>query len=179
MVGVGAALLAFAVTIVLIATRARDPVVSFTDPTGHFSAVYEQRPVEYSEDTPVNGGSMTATLWSDTIDSNSTEGIEYASMPSDFTSGGISAALDASVNGEVSYTGGKLLSKTVGTYQGFPSVDAEISLLGGYLETRVVLAGRTMYIVLVTSTHDPPDRFNDFANSLHILGHGTSGEGSV
>ncbi len=144
---------------------------SFTDPTGTFSATYESAPVEDDRNMTVSGRSIAEVMWTNPIDTNTTEIIGYANFPADFTVASPNAALDGSVNGEVTNTHGTLLSKTFGSYQGFHSVDAVISASGGYIATRAVLAGRTLYIVVVTSLNNPPERFAGFANSLHILKH--------
>ncbi len=144
---------------------------AFTDPTSHFSATYEHKPVEDDQTQAVGSRSLKEVLWTDTVDSNTAEIVGYSDLPADLNFPAPNAALDGSVNGEVTNSKGTLVSKTFGTYQGFHSVDALISASGGYIETRTVLAGRTLYIVVVTSQSNPPELFNGFANSLHIINH--------
>ncbi len=145
--------------------------VAFTDPTNHFSAIYRDKPTETDQSTTVNGRRINQALWTDSIDNSTSEIVGYTNFAADFTIADPHNALDSSVNGEVTNTHGSLVSKTFGTYQGFQSVDAVISASGDYLETRAVLAGRTLYIVVVTSTNNPPELFSGFANSLHVLNH--------
>jgi hypothetical protein len=152
-------------------TNSTPAAATFTDPANHFSATYQSKPVEEDRNTTVSGRSITEVLWTNTIDANTAEIIGYANFPPDFTVVTPNAALDGSVTGEVTNTHGTLLSKTFSTFQGFHSVDAVISASGGYIETRTVLAGRTLYVLVVTSLNNPPELFSGFANSLHILNH--------
>ena len=144
---------------------------AFTDPTSHFSAQYQGKPVEDDQTKAVGAQSIKEVLWSDTIDFNTAEIVGYTDFPADFSVSTPNAALDGSVNGEVTNSHGTLVSKNFGTYQGFHSVDAVISTSGGYAETRTVLAGRTLYVIVVTSLSNPPELFAGFANSLHIINH--------
>ncbi len=179
LIGIAVLVLAVAVALVVVGTRTgttngggSSGGTSFTDPTNHFSAMYHDKPTEQDQSTPIGARTLNEVLWSDTIDSNQAEIVGYADFPADFTIADPHNALDGSVNGEVNNTHGSLVTKTFGTYQGFQSVDAVISVGGsGYAETRAVLAGRTLYIVVVTSTDNPPPLFSGFANSLHILNH--------
>ncbi len=164
------------VAAIILAAATRGPQVSsttvaYTDPTNHFSANFHDKPVEDDRNLTVAGRSIPEVLWTDTIDSNTAEIVGYASFPADFNFATPHAALDGSVAGEVSNSKGTLVSKSFGTYQGFESIDAVISLTGGYVESRAVLAGRTLYILVVTSTNNPPDLFASFANSLHVINH--------
>ena len=152
-------------------STSNSPAANFTDPTNHFSAGYRDKPVEDDQSAPVGGRTINELLWTDAIDTNTAEIVGYANFPADFSIAAPNAALDGSVAGEVSNIHGTLVSKNFGTYQGFKSVDAVISASGGYVETRAILAGRTLYIVVVTSTNNPPELFSGFANSLHILNH--------
>jgi hypothetical protein len=145
---------------------------AFTDPTSHFRAQYHSTPVEDDQTKAIGTQSLKEVLWSDTIDSNTAEIVGYADLPSDFSIATPNAALNGSVNGQVTNSHGTLVSKNFGTYEGFHSVDAIISASGGYVETRTVLAGQTLYIVVVTSLSNPPELFPGFANSLQILKHG-------
>lgn len=154
-----------------VGRQTANPAAVFTDPSGRFSAAYQNQPTKKDQSATVNGRAINQTLWSDAIDSNTAEAVGYTDFPSDFTVTDPHNALDGGVNGEVRKTGGSLVSKIFGTYQGFPSVDALISASGGYLDTRAVLAGRTLYIVVVTATNNPPELFSSFVNSLHILTH--------
>jgi hypothetical protein len=145
--------------------------VTFTDPTNHFSATYRGNPSEKSQTTAVGNRSIREVLWTYTLNSDTSEIVGYADFPTDFAVADPNNALDGSVNGEVRNSHGSLVSKKFGTYQGFKSVDALISASGVHIETRTVLAGRTLYVIVVTSLHNPPELFADFANSLHVLNH--------
>lgn len=144
---------------------------TYTDPTNHFSANFHDKPVENDQTMAVSGHSVPEVLWTDTINNSAAEIVGYASFPADFTFATPHAALDGSVAGEVANSKGTLLSKTFGTFQGFESVDAVISLTGTYVESRAILAGRTLYIVVVSSSNNPPELFASFANSMHIISH--------
>ena len=173
---IGAAVLLVAAALLVVGTRtgtvsSSTSTTSFTDPTNHFSATYQTKPVEDDQSTTVAGQTIPEVLWTDTIDSNTAEIVGYATFPAAFDFSAPNAALDGSVNGEVHNIHGTLVSKTFGTYEGFKSVDALISAAGGYVQTRAVLAGQTLYIVVVTSLHNPPELFAGFANSLHVLTH--------
>ncbi len=145
---------------------------AFTDPTSHFRAQYQHTPVEDDQTKAIGSQSLKEVLWSDAIDANTAEIVGYADFPANFdVSATPNGALNGSVNGQVTNSKGTLVSKTFGTYQGFHSVDAVISASGGYVETRTVLAGRSLYIVVVTSLNNPPELFTNFANSLQILNH--------
>jgi hypothetical protein len=166
------------VALAVVGTRSGSPssttssaATNFTDPTNHFSAAYRDKPVEDDQNAAVGSRTINEVMWTDAIDTNTAEIVGYADFPADFNIGAPNAALDGSVAGEVSNIHGTLLSKNFGTYQGFRSVDAVISAAGGYVESRAILAGRTLYIVVVSSTNNPPELFSGFANSLHILNH--------
>ena len=144
---------------------------TFTDPTGHFRAQYHGTPVEDDKTQAVGTQSLKEVLWSDTLDANTAEIVGYTDLPADLSVTTPNAALNGSVNGQVTNSHGTLVSKNFGSYQGFHSVDAVIAASGGYVETRTVLAGQTLYIVVVTSLSNPPEQFTGFANSLQILKH--------
>ena len=174
LVGIAVLVLVVAVALLVVGTRTGAPSVgtaSFTDPTNHFSATYHDTPTQQDQNTPLGNRTLHEVLWSDSIDSNQAEIVGYADFPADFTIADPHNALDGSVNGEVTNTHGSLVTKTFGTYQGYGSVDALISESGGYVQTRAVIAGRTLYIVVVTSQDNPPPLFSSFANSLRILNH--------
>jgi hypothetical protein len=178
-IAIGAAVVVVGVALFVLGARgsststSNGPVGNFTDPTSHFSAEYRDKPVQDDQSTSVGGRTINEVLWTDAIDTNTAEIVGYANFPADFSIAAPNAALDGSVAGEVSNIHGTLVSKNFGTYQGFTSVDAVISASGGYVESRAILAGRTLYIVVVTSTNNPPELFSGFANSLHILNHST------
>jgi hypothetical protein len=176
-IAIAVAVLVVAAALLVVGTRTGSPsstsppAANFTDPTSHFSAAYRDKPVEDDQSAAVGSRNISEVLWTDAIDTNTAEIVGYANFPADFSIAAPNAALDGSVAGEVSNIHGTLVSKNFGTYQGFTSVDAVISASGGYVETRAILAGRTLYIVVVTSTNNPPELFSGFANSLHILNH--------
>lgn len=152
-------------------TGSSPAAATFTDPAHHFSAAFRDQPVEDDQNLNIGGEQVPEVLWSDSVTTDVGEVVGYATYPADFTFDAPNAALAGSVNGEVSNSHGTLVSKTFGMYQGFHSVDAIIAAHGGYIETRGVLAGRTLFLVIVTSMNNPPEMFPGFANSLHVLDH--------
>ena len=170
-------LLAFSLAgIFVVANRATAPTttptsVTFTDPTNHFSATYRGNPSEKAQTTAVGNRSIREVLWTYTVNGDTSEIVGYADFPANFTVADPNNALDGSVNGEVRNSHGSLVSKKFGSYQGFKSVDALISAAGVHIETRTVLAGRTLYVIVVTSLKNPPELFDGFANSLRVLNH--------
>ncbi|HEX4754357.1 MAG TPA: hypothetical protein VH661_01220 [Candidatus Dormibacteraeota bacterium] len=147
------------------------PAPGFTDPTNHFSASFRDAPVEDSNSLSVAGHPVSEVLWSDAIDVSTAEIVGYATYPASFNFSAPNAALNGAVAGEVSNVHGTLLSKTFGVYQGFHSVDAVISAQQVFIESRAILAGQTVYIVITTSAHNPPELFAGFAPTLTILTH--------
>jgi hypothetical protein len=148
------------------------PAAGFTDPTGHFSAAFRGTPVEDDNSLSIAGQSIPYVQWTNVIDLNTSETVGYVTYPSSFDFSAPNAALDGAVTGEAGNIQGTVVSKTFGTYEGYHSVDSIISAKGGFVESRVVLAGHSLFILLTTSLQNPPELFANFAPSLKILTHG-------
>jgi hypothetical protein len=148
------------------------PAAVFTDPTGHFSAAFRGTPVEDDNSLNVAGQAIPYVQWTDVIDLNTSETVGYVTYPSSFDFSAPNAALDGAVTGEAGNIQGTVVSKTFATYEGYHSVDSIISAKGGFVESRVVLAGHSLFILLTTSLQNPPELFANFAPSLKILTHG-------
>jgi hypothetical protein len=155
----------------VVGVRTTSTSVSFADPTSHFAASFAGTPVQDVQSLTIRGEQVPVVLWTHSLDSNVEEAISYITYPATFDFPLPNAALDAAVAGEVTNIKGTLLSKTFGTYQGFHSVDVVASAQQGFVETRAILAGRTLFMVVVTSSQNPPELFATFAPSLHILNH--------
>lgn len=151
--------------------------VAFTDPDGNFSASFSGAPVKDTSSTPVNGQQLTYVQFTNLVNIDVVEVVAYADYPPSIPVDTPNVILSAGIQSAATHVNGTILSKTFATVQGFPSVDALVSVPAsgsspnGYLGARLILAGHTVFEVLSTGLDNPPAGFAPLSASLTILKH--------
>ncbi|MBJ7608201.1 MAG: hypothetical protein JF887_02060 [Candidatus Dormibacteraeota bacterium] len=139
--------------------------VAFTDPDGNFSASFSSAPVKDSTSTPVNGQQLTYVQFTNLVNPDVVEVVAYADYPPSIPDNTPNVILSAGIQSAVTHVNGTILSKMFATVQGFPSVDAIVSVPAsgsspsGFLGARLILAGHTVFEVLSTGLDNPPAGF--------------------
>jgi hypothetical protein len=145
------------------------PAHRFTDPGNPFSVAFPVTPIATSSTTSVAGIEITVTEWEAQVSASDTYVAGYVAYPASVNTSNSSASLAGAVEGAVTAADGTLVSQSVGTYQGFPSVDFLLTTHGDYVEYWIVLDDNSAFEVGMSSTQNPPPGFTSFANSLLII----------
>ncbi|MBJ7609865.1 MAG: hypothetical protein JF887_10625 [Candidatus Dormibacteraeota bacterium] len=150
----------------------------FSDPDGYFTASYTTTPTKDARSITVQGRDIPYVQWGDQVDLTVAEIVAYANYPPEVATDTPNAVLQGSIQGIATAIKGTILTKSFGTFQGFTSADAIISVpppagstSPGFLEARVILAGHTLFELAVTGLENPPTLFAALAASLTILKH--------
>ena len=134
--------------------------------TGHFTASFAGTPAKTTgQATPAPGVTLNTTTW-EVVTSETDEFVSYVQASRGFAP----AALDQAIDGSAQGTQSTVLGRTKTTFQGMPAMTAVLhTSTGAYMEDLCVLDGRTMFLVGVGGTSNPPADYERFVSSFKIL----------